>query len=182
MSRGGTIQLVGGLLLVSGLLGLGYSIRVARSQWLYFVGKYGPSVDADFPQRVALAEAAYRLYPHNYHMSLWVSEEAWYEEGDEVVASRWVSRGLRRNPHQLELRWLESILLGQEDPALAAAVWERYSDRVFWHSWVLAGRVYWYAMAGRLAEAEIYLVMLRGRPHHAWAAESVRAAHAISYR
>jgi hypothetical protein len=126
---------------------------------------------------VSKAQEAYDLYPYNYHMSRWVAEKALYSNQNAIVASEWVSRGIALNPWQRELQWLNTVLIGQTSAVEAAQLWEAYSDWAFWNRWNLAGRVYWYALAGRVEDAEDYFAYLKGQNgDYAWAEQALKSA------
>ena len=169
-------RISGGLLLLLGCFGLWYALRVAKAQILYHRIKFRePAIS--LVDAAEVAERSHQLYPHNYHLSQWLAEKAWYEHTDANLAMQWLPRGLRQNPYRLEMRWLETVLVGREDPEEAARMWEAYSDEVFWNRWVLAGRVYWLAYAGRVEEAEHYMQILqRIGGDHSWAEQALAAA------
>jgi len=155
-----------------------YSARVAYAQIHYQRLKYREP-------EIALQEAhqqsvrLQKLYPHNYHLSQWMAETAYYTHTSAEIADYWVRIGVRQNPHKLSLRWIETLLVGVEadDSHKAARMWERYSDEVFWNRWVMAGRIYWLARAGRINDAEYYLSILQRTPgNHGWAADAVDIA------
>jgi len=160
-------------LLVLGGVGFFYSLRVAAVQIRYQQLKFGGG-EASWPDVVVAAKVLDQRYRHNYHMSVWLADTAWHTHGDTAVARDWVQRGLSQNPYHLELRWLDTVLIGMDDPVRAAQMWEAYSDEVFWNRWVLAGRVYWLAYAGRLAEAEQFMQLLRQEPgDYRWVEEAL---------
>ncbi|MFU8779769.1 MAG: hypothetical protein ACNA71_01930 [Kiritimatiellia bacterium] len=164
------------VLATAGAIGFWYAIRTARSQIRYQRIKFREP-DITLAAAVQEAEIVHALYPHNYHLSRWLAEKAWYEHSDGDLALIWVRKGVAQNPHHLEMRWLETVLIGMEDPAAAARMWEAYSDEVFWNRWVLAGRVYWLAYAGRIEEAEHYMQILRRiGGDHRWAEDALAAA------
>lgn len=176
MSGSCKVRIAAGVVLIGvGLWGSWYCIRAVRSQILYHAIKF-KQPDMALRETVKIAERAYRLYPYNYHMSRWVAEKAWYSNQNAEVAADWASRGVALNPWQRDLRWLDALLVGRSDPAEAARRWASYSDWAFWNPWMLAGRVYWYAVAGRVEDAEAYLPYLDGKGNFTWAEQALEAA------
>ena len=163
-------------LCIGGIWATWYSARVVYAQMEYQRIRYR---DQDMPLEDVHQEALtqYAIYPHNYHLSQWIAEKAFYDYGNTDIAAHWTNIGLEQNPYRRNLRWLEVVLVGMENPEESARLWESYSDTVFWNRWVMAGRVYWLALAGRVEEAEHYMEMLR-RSHgnHAWAEEALEIA------
>jgi hypothetical protein len=172
-------RIYGAVLVCTGLLFLSYSYRVAKSQIGYHRLKFREHA-LPLADTVQEAQHVHSLYAHNYHLSRWISERAWYEYTNRDIALVWLEKGLTQNPHHLEMRWLETVLVGMDKPVDAARMWEAFSDRVFWNRWVMGGRIFWYSHAGRLEEAAAYLTLLDKTPgDHGWAVDAVHAARQV---
>ena len=168
----------GVLFCIGGMLYCRYAVRVAYAQIHYQRLKYRHP-DLAFDDAHQASRDLHRMYPHNYHLSQWMAESAYYQHANMELSEYWVRLGLRQNPHTLSLRWIETILVGiaEDNPEEAARMWERYSDTVFWNRWVMAGRVYWLARADRIQDAANYLQILqRVHGNHNWAAEALEIA------
>ncbi len=170
----------GTMLSLSGLFASWYAVRVAYAKIAYQRIKFREP-DITLSEAHQTAQGLHSIYPHNYHLSEWMAEKAFYDHGDTDIAATWVDIGLAQNPHRLNMRWIETLLVGMDDPEEAARLWEAYSDDVFWNRWVMAGRVYWLARAGRIDEAEHYMALLRQmHGDHGWAEQELTAARAAA--
>ena len=171
------------LLLTVGVIGLVRGLCTSAAQRLYYVSKFGACRD-DMACIARNCATAAQLYGVNYYFFLWAAERAYDASlggGEDAarmgrLARRWCDRGVALNPYNSSLRLLRTRLLQEEDPAAAAAYWQRYVDWNPWHAHHHAVLTELYADAGQWRRALLALRFIRGRPYHAEARRALRAA------
>jgi len=168
-----------------------YSVRVARSQRIYHTVKYGDLSEAAPAAVHEALDAAFSLYPHNYHLCIEATARLWpaggLSSGERSAAlaqvEQWCDRGLAENPHPWELRRMKTRLLAETSPDAAADYWREYVEWQFWVPHNLRILVECYARAGRLVEAAEILPLLEGYAgQHARASAALRRGWAAEMR
>ena len=179
-------------LLAVSICGLWHGLRTAAAQAKYHEAKYGDARD-DLAAILGLCETAHRLYPHNYHFSLWAADQTFAWCATSRVASvdarladvrRWTRAGLASNPYKIRLRWLYVNLLAAESPAAAVAYWDGHVAWQFWNPYnhavlvelcVAAGDYAKALQALRWVEGSTYYLPARKALLNAWRQEKRRA-------
>ncbi len=149
-----------------------HGARAGLGQFHYFRAKYGP--DAKSPEAIAArARRAAALYPFNYRLCLVAGQAAFAQGGGEgdsaprrealLRARAWCERGLYLNPHMLELRWLKTRIIGEEEsPDAAIRYWREYVDWDYWRPQNHAALVRLCVRADRWDDVNRELEVIRG--------------------
>ena len=167
----------GAVLLLVSAAGALYSARASLSYMVYHHTKFTPPRAFAGPEGAARrCEVAYRLYPYNYYLCIWIAEKCWYArydiDGSEsgtrlALAAKWCDRGLKLNMRKSQLRLLKTRLLAKGSVHDAIEHWLDYVDWHFWEPYNHAVLVGLYAEAGNYAEAMNSLQWVKGSKHYA---------------
>jgi hypothetical protein len=183
-----TLLWSGVLLLALAALGAWHSARAGLSYMVYHHTKFIPPREYERPETVARrCEDAYRLYPYNYYLCIWIAEKCWYArhdlDGSESpgrveLARLWCDRGLALNRRKSQLRLLKTRLLARHSVREAIDHWNDYVRWHFWEPHNHAILVELYAEAGDFAEALRSLEWVKGSKHYAEAHLKLQTAWA----
>lgn len=153
--------IAGWLLIVLCSAGVVHSLRVSLAQSLYHQARYGIE-QMNVRGVLRRCESAHRLYPYNYHFTIYAGERAYHESGgrsrvrDQRLRSeaiKWADISMELNPFRSSVQLLKTRLLADHSLEAAVALWDDFVEWHFWEPYHHLVRVELYSQAGMMEEA-----------------------------
>ena len=162
------------ILVFLGLFGVNYSINASRAQALYAQSRYSQQATELSPENIYSNYLhAKKLYPWNFYFSAYTGETFFYSlskyKGDDIVQHNEfikdiASHGLKTNPYNTQLIYLNMRMLQLESPKLALEYWLLFVDWCFWNGYNHSVLAELYAKSGMYENALNELKYLEKSP------------------